>query len=61
MFVILMVKDKLRPRQINWEIKRQFVDNEGNEYEYGYSRVSVITIAFLSGSRLLCLAWVAEC
>ncbi|MBU8714003.1 sulfite exporter TauE/SafE family protein [Brevibacillus parabrevis] len=49
MFVILMVKDKLRPRQINWEIKRQFVDNEGNEYEYGYSRVSVITIAFFVG------------
>ncbi|MGN7469428.1 sulfite exporter TauE/SafE family protein [Brevibacillus sp. SAFN-007a] len=49
MFGVLMVKDKLRPRQIDWEVKRKFVDNEGIEYAYGYSRWSVITIAFFVG------------
>lgn len=49
MFVLMMVKDKLKPRSINWEIKRHFIDHEGNEYEYGYSRWMAILIAFFVG------------
>ncbi|MBY0086160.1 sulfite exporter TauE/SafE family protein [Brevibacillus sp. M2.1A] len=49
MFVVLMVKDKIKPRSIKWEVQRHFVDNEGNEYVYGYSKWSVITIAFFVG------------
>ncbi|MFP3387374.1 sulfite exporter TauE/SafE family protein [Brevibacillus sp. SIMBA_040] len=49
MFALLMFKDKIKPRNIDWQIKRQFVDNEGNEFEYGYSRWSAILIAFFVG------------
>lgn len=49
MFVLLMVKDKIKPRSINWEVKRRFVDNAGVEHEYGYSKWSAITIAFFVG------------
>jgi len=49
MFALLMVKDKLKPRNLNWPIKRTFVDNEGVEWEYGYSRLAVILVAFFVG------------
>lgn len=49
MFVLMMIKDKLKPRNIQWEVKRHFVDHEGNEYEYGYSRWTAILIAFFVG------------
>lgn len=49
MFTIMMVKDKIKQRDIDWEIKRHFVDHEGTEYEYGYSRWSAILIAFFVG------------
>lgn len=49
MFVLMMIKDKIKQRNIDWKIKRHFVDNEGNEYEYGYSRWSAILIAFFVG------------
>lgn len=49
MFVLMMIKDKLKPRNIQWEVKRHFIDHEGNEYEYGYSRWTAILIAFFVG------------
>lgn len=49
MFVLLMVKDKIQPRQLNWDVKRHFIDNEGKEYEYGYSRWMAILVAFFVG------------
>ncbi|MED4755261.1 sulfite exporter TauE/SafE family protein [Brevibacillus choshinensis] len=49
MFALMMIKDKLKPRNIQWEVKRHFVDHEGNEYEYGYSRWTAILIAFFVG------------
>ncbi|EST53569.1 membrane protein [Brevibacillus panacihumi W25] len=49
MFVVLMVKDKIKPRQLHWDVKRHFIDSEGNEYEYGYSRWMAILVAFFVG------------
>lgn len=49
MFTLMLVKDRLKPRNIQWPIRRHFVDHEGNEYEYGYSRWSAILIAFFVG------------
>ncbi|MED4584138.1 sulfite exporter TauE/SafE family protein [Brevibacillus choshinensis] len=49
MFALMMIKDKLKPRNIQWEVKRHFVDHEGNENEYGYSRWTAILIAFFVG------------
>lgn len=49
MFVLMMVKDKLKPRNIRWAVQRTFVDNEGIEYEYGYNKWSAILIAFFVG------------
>lgn len=49
MFTLMMGKDKLKPRELNWEVKRIFVDNEGVEWEYGYSRWAAILVAFFVG------------
>jgi uncharacterized membrane protein YfcA len=49
MFVLMMVKDKLKPRHLNWRVKRTYVDNEGVEWEYGYSHWAVILVAFFVG------------
>lgn len=49
MFILMMVKDKIKPRSIHWEVRRQFVDSDGVEHEYGYRRSVVIFVAFLVG------------
>jgi uncharacterized protein len=49
MFILLMVKDKIKPRQINWDVKRHFIDHQGQEYEYGYNRWMLILVAFFVG------------
>lgn len=49
MFALMMVKDKLKPRSINWQVKRMFTDEEGNEYEYGYSRGVAAVVGFFIG------------
>ncbi|WP_421617439.1 sulfite exporter TauE/SafE family protein [Brevibacillus sp. TJ4] len=49
MFFLIMVKDKLNPRNLHWEITRTYVDNEGKEWEYGYSRWAALLVAFLVG------------
>lgn len=49
MFALMMVKDKLKPRSVNWDVRRRFVDAEGVEYEYGYNRWLAVFVAFLVG------------
>lgn len=49
MFTLMMVKDRIKPRSINWDVRRQFVDAEGMEYEYGYNRRVAILVAFFVG------------
>lgn len=50
MFALMMVKDKLKPRKIKWDVKRTFVDKEGVTHEYGYSRWLSILLAFIVGN-----------
>nr|WP_206529580.1 sulfite exporter TauE/SafE family protein [Brevibacillus sp. SYP-B805] len=49
MFVLLMVRDRIKPRTLRWDVKRTFIDAEGIEYEYGYQRWLAVTIAFFVG------------
>ncbi|GAA4713157.1 sulfite exporter TauE/SafE family protein [Brevibacillus fulvus] len=49
MFGVLMVKDKLSPRAIDWKVKRQFIEQNGMKHEYGYSPLLVVLIAFFVG------------
>ena len=49
MFALMMVKDKLKSRNLNWRVKRTYIDNEGLEWEYGYSYWAVILVAFFVG------------
>ncbi|WP_425456326.1 sulfite exporter TauE/SafE family protein [Brevibacillus fluminis] len=50
MFVLMMVKDKLKPRHVEWEVKRTYVDESGTTHTYGYSRWLSILLAFLVGN-----------
>jgi uncharacterized membrane protein YfcA len=49
MFALMMVKDKIKPRTIGWEVKRRFVDADGVEYEYGYTRWLAVVVGFFIG------------
>jgi uncharacterized membrane protein YfcA len=49
MFTLMMVKDKIKPRSLSWDVKRRFVDPDGIEYEYGYNRWGAVAVAFLVG------------
>ncbi len=49
MFILMLVKDKLKPRNIAWDVKRTITDSEGITYEYGYKRWVAILIAFFVG------------
>ncbi|UFJ39712.1 sulfite exporter TauE/SafE family protein [Brevibacillus humidisoli] len=49
MFVLINVKDKLKPRSIGWNVKRTFVDADGVEYEYGYKRWVALLVSFFVG------------
>ncbi|WP_139490693.1 sulfite exporter TauE/SafE family protein [Brevibacillus dissolubilis] len=49
MFILMLVRDKLKPRSAGWAIRKTYLDAEGHEHEYGYNRWSAITIAFFVG------------
>lgn len=49
MFTLMMVKDRIKPRSLDWDVKRTFIDGEGIEYEYGYKRWIALITAFLVG------------
>jgi len=49
MFALMMVKDRIRPRTLQWDVKRTFIDGEGIEYEYGYKRWIALVTAFFVG------------
>lgn len=50
MFILMMVKDKLRPRNLQWDVQRTYVDETGATHQYGYSRWLSIMLAFLVGN-----------
>lgn len=49
MFCLMMVKDKMKPRTIGWDVKRHFIDADGVEYEYGYNRWIAVLVGFFIG------------
>lgn len=49
MFVLINVRDKLKPRTIGWDVKRTFVDPDGVEHEYGYKRWVAFCVSFFVG------------
>ncbi|MGD8190898.1 sulfite exporter TauE/SafE family protein [Brevibacillus ginsengisoli] len=49
MFMLMMVKDKLKPRTISWDVHRTYTDPEGVTHEYGYKRWVAIVVAFFVG------------
>jgi uncharacterized membrane protein YfcA len=49
MFVLMMVKDRLKPRSLRWDVTRTFTDPEGNVYDYGYQRWVALITAFFVG------------
>jgi uncharacterized membrane protein YfcA len=49
MFALIMAKDRMKPHSIHWDVHHRFVDSEGVEHEYGYSRWTAILVAYLVG------------
>lgn len=37
MFALMVARERLKPLQVDWKIKRTFTDGEGNTYQYGYN------------------------
>lgn len=37
MFALMVARERLKPINFNWKIKRTFTDGEGNTYQYGYN------------------------
>lgn len=46
---ILSVRDKAKARNVRWDVKRVFRDEEGMVYEYGIHRGIAFTISFFIG------------
>jgi hypothetical protein len=49
MFVLIMVKDKIKPLTLQLDVVRTYTDDQGNEHEYGYKRWMAVLIAFFVG------------
>lgn len=50
MFFLLTYRHKFQSRHIQWKIQRNFIDDQGVEYTYGYSPLPAILIAFCVGT-----------
>lgn len=50
MFFLLVYRNKFQARPIQWKIKRNFTDEQGVEYTYGYSPIPAFLIALLVGT-----------
>lgn len=46
MFILMMVKDKLKPRNVAWDVRRTYIDEQGVEHQYGYKRLWALFVAF---------------
>lgn len=47
---LLMVRDKLKKRNMRWTVTRTFVDPAGGEtYTYGYTRTTALAVSFVVG------------
>lgn len=52
MFIItylLSIKNKMKPRNVRWHIKKEYIDSEGILYEYGYNKYTGYSITFIAG------------
>jgi uncharacterized membrane protein YfcA len=50
MFFLLIYRKNLKNRSIQWKIQRNFIDDEGVEYTYGYSPIPAFFIALIVGT-----------
>jgi len=46
MFGLMIARERMKPLQIDWSIKRTFTDGSGQTYTYGYN----VTLALVSGA-----------
>ncbi|MCR8978622.1 sulfite exporter TauE/SafE family protein [Brevibacillus laterosporus] len=49
MFILLLIKDKFKPKTNQWKIVKTYLDEHGEQRTYGYNRTSAIIIAFFVG------------
>jgi len=49
MFTLLMVKDRIKPRTLAWDVRRTYINEEGLTAEYGYQRWMALLTAFFVG------------
>ncbi|MBG9775301.1 sulfite exporter TauE/SafE family protein [Brevibacillus laterosporus] len=49
MFILLLIKDKFKPKTNQWQIVKTYLDEQGEQRTYGYNRTSAIIIAFFVG------------
>lgn len=49
MFLLLVFKDRIKPRNPNWDVTRSYIDEEGREQIYGYKYWLALLIAFTAG------------
>ncbi|SMO84764.1 sulfite exporter TauE/SafE family protein [Melghirimyces algeriensis] len=46
---ILTFRDRLKSRSVQWSVKREFTDLEGNVHRYGYHRPTAWIVSFIVG------------
>lgn len=46
---LLATQKKMKPKKIKWDVTREYIDNSGIHYTYGYNRVLGFTITAFAG------------
>ncbi|WP_339061165.1 sulfite exporter TauE/SafE family protein [Tepidibacillus marianensis] len=46
---LLARKEKMKPKKVSWQVKREYTDPQGNKYEYGYNRWIAFAITGFAG------------
>ncbi len=50
MFVLLLIKDRLKPLSIRLDVQRSYREADGTEHQYGYNRWLAVVLAFFVGN-----------
>jgi uncharacterized membrane protein YfcA len=48
-FILMLIKNRLKPLQVNWAIQKTYTDAQGNSLTYGYNLFAVLTVGGVAG------------
>jgi len=51
LFITYMLtrQNKMKPKNVKWSVIREYIDGEGNKYEYGYNKLVAFSITGFAG------------